>query len=227
MIPLQQVTKNIIDLSESEAFVAHYNKKDSWAKYILDKEINNGKWYDELLSQIPDDGVIIDAGANVGLFTLYLSGKNRKFYCIEPTHYHIRVMVELFEKFHIDATIYKGVLYKEDGEVGLFEEKGNSTMNRIGNGSRVNAVTLKTFLANNKLEKVDFLKLDIEGGEWAVIMEDPTIEEPLKKCSVVFIETHSGWWGGGKESDLIAKMKSFGFKHKAGKREMSHYFVRE
>lgn len=229
MIALKQISGNIIDLSESEKFNEHYKKPNSYAKYIIDREINVGFWHDSLLERLPQDAVIVDAGTNVGLFTLYLNSQRRKFYCIEPTHSHIEIAKDLFGKLNVDAEIFEGVIYNKDGEVNLFQESTNSTMNRVGQkGSPVPSLTLKSFFEKYNLEKVDLLKLDVESAEKQIVMEDETVGEAFDKCRLVFIETHpqDGFGNHVNENDIIEKMKTFGFIHKVGKREMSHYFFK-
>ena len=173
--------------------------------------------------------MIVDAGANVGLFSAYLNNGKRKFYCIEPTPAHVEIAKELFEKINCNAIIFEGVLFNKNGEVNLFEEKTNSTMNRVGGtGKGVPALTLKTFLEKYNLSNVDLLKLDVESAEQQIIMEDETVGDALQKCKLVFIEVHpqDGFGNHVDVDGIINKMKSFGFTHKEGKREMSHYFFK-
>lgn len=228
MIAMKQVNGNIIDLSVSEKFKEHYSKSNSYAKYIIDNEINTGQWHDFLFEKLSDDAVIVDAGANVGMFTAYMDGgKNRKFYCIEPTHSHVEVLEDIIIKLKLQAEIFEGVLWKEDGYINLFQEPSNSTMNRVGtSGDKVRAFTLKTLLENCKLESVDLLKLDIESAEQQVILEDSTIGEALTKCKMILIEVHpqDGFGNRVDVNAIIEKVKTFGFVHKEGVKSLSHYF---
>lgn len=231
MIPFKRADRSLIDLSVSEKFKQHYSKGQTYAKYIIENEVNPGLWFDSLLDTIAPEGVIVDAGANVGMFTAYLStakGK-RKFYCIEPTGSHVEVLRDLTEKLDIPCEIFEGVVWKENGYVCLFEEKSNSTMNRVnasGSTNEVDALTLKSLFEKWNLQHVDLLKLDIESAEQQVIMEDATVGDALKKCNVVLIEVHPQDGFGNKVDveGIINKMKSFGFIHKEGSKGLAHYF---
>ena len=231
MINLTQVNGEVIDLSISPKFVEHYNKEGAFAKFILDNELNPGSWYDDILAQLPDDATIVDVGMNVGLFTLYLPSKQRKFYCVEPCIEHIVVARELFTKFGYDYSIYSGVVYSSDGVVKLFEEPQNTTSNRVGSDGKksVESVTLKTLFENYKLDKIDLLKLDCEGAERQIILQDPTVQDALSKVKVLFLETHTGdgtvYMTVEEKDALLDKIKSFGFTYKAGNRHDSHYFI--
>ncbi len=229
LIAMKQADGKILDLSGSEKFKAHYLKGNTYAKYIIDNEINDGQWYDSLFDDLPEDAVVVDVGANVGLFAAYLNNGKRKFYCVEPTTSHIQIAAELFQKINCDASIWGGVIYNKNGTVNLFEEASNSTMNRVSaKGRSVPSMTLKSFFDAYKLDKVDLLKLDIESAEQQVILEDPTVDEPLRKCSMVFIEVHPQDGFGNKVNvdGIIDKLKSLGFVHKEGGKPMAHYFFK-
>src|ERR1035437_8676031 len=174
MINLTQVNGEVIDLSISPKFVDHYNKEGAFAKFILDNELNPGAWYDDILAQLPDDATIVDVGMNVGLFTLYLPAKQRKFYCVEPCEAHIEVAEELFSKFGYNAQIVKGVISNKCAPVRFFEEPQNTTSNRIGQDGKkvVQSNTLFNFFKIPELAKVDLLKVDAEGSERDIFLYD-------------------------------------------------------
>ena len=227
MINLITVDNQVKDLSVSPLFVSHYNKANSFAKYIIDNEINNGMWFDQILKELPDDAVIIDAGMNVGMFTVYLNKPNAKVYGIEPDENHIEIAEEVFHKLGIKANIFEGVLFNISGTVKLLSDQSNTTMTRVNDtGFAVRAITLKDFFERFKLEHVDLFKCDIEGAEAEVFLQDPTIDESLQKCSIVFVETHDGMDGKVVNVPAIrAKLESLGFTYKPGDKPCAHYFV--
>lgn len=86
------------------AKLAHFSQNpNGFTKYIIEKEINTGQWHDETLAMLPKDAVIIDAGANVGLFTIYMMPKIGMAHLIEPTRAHVEVLQDTFKylPFHI------------------------------------------------------------------------------------------------------------------------------
>ncbi len=232
MIELTQVSGELLDLSISPKFVEHYNKPSAFAKFILDNEINNGSWYDDLLANLPDDATIVDVGMNVGLFSLYLPAMHRKFYCVEPCEAHIEVAQELFDKLGYNVQIAKGVISNRVAPVKFFEEPQNTTSNRIGNDGNkiVQSNTLFNFFKIDGLEKIDLLKIDAEGSEKDIFLYDPTIGEALQKVNILFLETHTGdgtvYMTVEEKDMLLDKIKSFGFTYKAGNRHDSHYFIK-
>ena len=231
MIQLKQITGDYIDLSISEKYVQHHAQDNSYSKYIIDNEINVGL-YDEPLfnSMFEDDPVVIDGGANVGLFSLYILPKVKHVYCIEPTLSHFEVLKDIFEKLNSDKVEFHNIaLHNYDGKCNFDIRDYNTTENRITyteTDIQVECLTLKTFFKKNNIQKIDLLKLDIEGGEDAVLIHDPTIDDTLRKCRMVYVEAHPPPWGTINESDLIIKMAKLNFHHKAGNRDYSHYFFR-
>lgn len=224
---IKQISGTGLDLSVSNKFVDHYNKTNTFAKYIIDNEINKGLWFDSNLKNLDEYGNIVDIGANVGLFSLYLGGNNRKFYCIEPMKEHCDVILDLFDKFNIHGTVFQGVIHNTNGEVSFENVENNTTCNKVGDGNlKVKSLKLLDFFIENNLHEVELLKLDCEGSEQQIILEDDSVDDALRICKNVFIETHTPPWGNTDEQAIINKLKSLGFKHKKGKRDLSHYFTK-
>jgi FkbM family methyltransferase len=227
-ISMNQIDGNSIDLSVSEKFVKHYEEPNSFAKFIIDNEVNKGLWYDDVLFHLPGKSVVIDAGANVGLFSLYMLPRIGKVYCIEPSKAHCDTLADLFNKLAVSATIFNGALYNRNGPVNFEVKAENTTTNQVvakQTGVEIQAKTLSRFIDDHKIPRLDLLKIDIEGGEQQVLMEDPTANEALKLCRVVFVETHTPPWGMADEKGIINKMKSLGFDVKMGGRTQQFYFT--
>jgi|ETNvirnome_2_300_1030623.scaffolds.fasta_scaffold43169_2 FkbM family methyltransferase len=226
-ILLKQVNEEFIDLSKSEKLVNHYNKLNSYTKYIIDVEINSGIYEDEILSKLLNkDAIVIDAGANVGLFALHVLPYCKKIHCIEPTPSHFIVLSDVAAEYGKEVIeCHEVALNYYDGNCHFSEIETNTTENKISSietGIQVKCETLKTFLANTNIEKVDLLKLDIEGAEGDLLFRDPTIDQIIKdKCSAIYIECHSV----AIEMAIIQKFQIMGFQWFRANRSSSHYFV--
>lgn len=219
---LKQINGKYLDLNQFPELIEFSKKPYSFTEYIINNEINNNVWWDKVLEQSDENSVIVDAGANVGLFSLYMLPKVKELYCIEPMTEHSDVLLSL----GVGATIIKKALCNYDGTATFTINNNNTTCNKIGNGDvTVETTTLLSVFDEYNLQKIDLLKLDVEGAEKMVILEDETVGEALKRCKVVFIECHTPPWGDVNENDIINKMKSFGFNHKRGTRSLSHYFI--
>lgn len=230
-INFKQITGDIIDLSVSDKFVEHNNKSNSFSDFIINNEVNVGIYDEDLFNNIfVDNPVVIDAGANVGLFALYVLPKSKKVYCIEPTESHFNILKDLVDRFYKDKVSYHNIaLSNANGFLNFQIIEHNTTENKLTDqetGLKVKCLTLKSFFEENNINQVDLLKLDIEGGEDLVLMKDDTVDEILLKCRVVYVETHPYPHGNIDENKLVEKMTNLGFESKIGKRASSFYFFK-
>jgi len=165
-------------------------------------EILQELWIKQVYSEIfgeRTDMVVIDAGANCGLSTQYFYDHCKKIYSIEPSSEHFEALVEnkKYNKW-TKVKLYQAALANHDGTDTLHFNTGNRTANSLtndyGHGKEtVETITLETIFKENKLESVDFLKMDIEGSEDQVI-ESPGFTEVAPKIKAMVIEYHNGGW---------------------------------
>jgi FkbM family methyltransferase len=184
-----------IDLSGSNSFLNYYNNKNSYSKHIIEREINNGHYNDPQFLKIFEnkDAVVIDAGANIGLFSLYLNKVSKKIYAIEPTVEHIEVLQDLCRSNNLNNIELHDLAFNDyHGFCSFSIDDSNTTTNRISETGRlVRCTTILNFIKNVIKEPViDLLKLDIEGGEVSAVLKDPTFEECKDICNNIYIEIH-------------------------------------
>jgi FkbM family methyltransferase len=134
-----------------------------------------------LSKRLTGDFVFIDVGASVGGYALFVAGHGgprARILAVEP-------LPEIFERlvYNIDQNAFANVkavscaLADRDGEIALFVHAGNrgETSVRIvsadagGVQLRVPAKTLLSLLREEGYERVDAIKLDIEGAEDLVL----------------------------------------------------------
>lgn len=169
----------------------HFEKASSFTDVIL-HQINTERIYDNYFENFKK-GIILDIGGNIGLFSIYAQDGGNKVYALEPTPEH-------FELFKVLAKPYKNIkpfniaLSPEDGEVNFYICDANTTMNSINNkyGKEitVKGVRLDTFMKEQKIKVIDFIKVDIEGSEMIALTEE-IINNVKDIVKVWFIEAHS------------------------------------
>lgn len=116
--------------------------------------------------------VVFDCGANMGLFSALAVNRGGDVYGFEPAP-HTREYLKIYEKIYSnDLHIFPYALSDKDGEtqfyIGSNLNGENSVSNLSGTGKeciRVPTKTIDGFVRENKLERVDFIKADIEGTE--------------------------------------------------------------
>lgn len=121
----------------------------------------------------PGDSVI-DIGANIGLFSIFAAkkvGKDGRVYALEPIQKTRQVLTQNIQENKVDSVVRtfpyaigdseKEVIFTVNEELLGNSFKGHSSEN----GERVQQITLDTFVENNNIFSVNFIKADIEGAE--------------------------------------------------------------
>lgn len=192
----KDISGNLIDLSSSQKFVEHTYAQHSCVGAIVQQF--NDDFYYFLRGQ--EELNIIDLGANVGLFSLYVSPVAEKIFAVEPTPSHFALLnelVKLTNKQNIEC--HQLAIGVADGKADFHIHEGNSTMNsfikhRTNHHSDVNVEvktqTLNSFIDTlNLTSNVGFVKMDIEGFENEVIFES-SFEDAVKKIDALYVEVH-------------------------------------
>ena len=143
---------------------------------------------------------VIDAGASVGLFTQYMLNKGAKQ--VASVECDDRSIVALFSNFISNPKVkIIGVALSDiDGEKELYWKEDNPLVNSLDiNGSEfstqdnpnsktVKTTTLETLINNLNWDKIDLLKIDIEGSEWDVINTTP--DDTFQSIDKILLEYH-------------------------------------
>lgn len=200
------------DLSKSEKFLSHHNTFHSKTQAILE-QFGNG-FYSFLEDN--KDVVMIDLGANIGLFSLYMSSICSEIYSVEPTPSHVEIMKDLLENLEVKNIFpHQIAIHTKNGEEEFQLNGSNSTMNSFfrhgidpgGSDSvTVPTTTLANFIKNVVKKRVNFVKMDIEGFE-NVIVHDPSFEDAIKEIDVIYVEVHD-FEGVGKMEENVNKVTS-------------------
>jgi FkbM family methyltransferase len=204
-----------IDLSISPLFNQYYNNASSYTAHIIEKEINNNHYLDEDFLKIfkSQNAIVIDAGANIGLFSIYLNKSCTQIFAVEPTKEHADCLKEICYKLNINNIECKQIAFNNfNGFCTFMVDSSNTTTNRIANtGTLVKCQTILSFIKEHKLTYIDLLKLDIEGGEKFSVLEDPTFLECSKFCKNIYIEIHPPY---ASAEQIINLFNSMGYKTK-------------
>lgn len=163
---------------------------------IIDKE------YQPVLELIKDHKIsiesILDAGANIGLSTIYLNHflQPKEIICLEPSESTFSRLENNISKNKINAQLIQAGLWRKDsflspnlnfrdGEDWSFslEEKKDSSE------SSIQVFSIETILKKSGLKSFDFIKIDIEGGE-EELFEDDRLQNVLSKTKIITVEIH-------------------------------------
>ena len=136
---------------------------------------------------------IVDCGANLGMSIIYFKELYplAKIIAFEADEHIYKFLEKNVKSFgYSDVEIINKAVWNDDKDLKFLAEGGaggrlenNDYENQIF--KTVKSIRLKNYLKNNK---VDFLKIDIEGAEYEVIMD---CAEEIKNIDFLFIEYHS------------------------------------
>lgn len=152
--------------------------------------------------------VVLDIGAHKGYFALYVRALNETvpILCYEPEEVNYAAL-----KKHLELNKVQGVVTKNaavaDQEGTLLLNVSEDSHNHslvVAPGTtvqkKVTATTLEKIV--NKFEKVDVLKMDIEGAEFQIFETTPP--EVLQKIGTLFMEYHQ--YGPSMQADSLQKI---------------------
>lgn len=158
-----------------------------------DQEINL------ILKMVPEEGVILDIGANIGLYSRILASKRpkAKVFSFEPStepYKYLLINANLSNNiiFNIGLSDKSGIysFYEyEDDALSSFMPSNRSKLKKISNYSSVNGFELLQLL--NQANNIILIKIDVEGFEQEVINGlKPIIESqhPLMMIELIFNE---------------------------------------
>lgn len=152
-----------------------------------------------------DPKVIVDAGANIGLASIFFAEKypSSKIISIEPEINNFKFLDE-------NCTPYENIipvnaaLWNNNSDI-IIENKGYGEsgfmVKESAVGTSFKGMTLNTIVNDYKLERIDILKVDIEGSELEVFQENYNW---LSITKVLVIELHDHMKKGTSKSVFSA-----------------------
>ena len=113
--------------------------------------------------RVNKEDIVIDAGSWIGDFAAYASAKGAVVYAFEPDDKNYDVLVKTAE-LNSGIRPVKKALGSSCGRVSISGNMGTANAHEDKEGA-VEITTIDDFVRENNLERVDFIKCDIEGFE--------------------------------------------------------------
>lgn len=179
--------------------------------------------------------ILVDAGANIGTFSVYALGAwpVDSIYAFEPFPQTLEKL-----KNNINSNPHNGKIKIEpyalsgtsgdrpmDLSEGPSQSRGVLAEGDSRPSVRVHSVSLFDFFKRENLQRIDFMKMDIEGSEHDVLLNtSPEVLGQIQELALEYHPTHS-------KEPLFDKLSNSGFKlhqdHIAGPNSGVAHFVRQ
>jgi len=166
--------------------------------------------------------IAFDIGANIGGFCVHANEHFNKIYAFEPMLENFRIAESLIDKMNLyNVELYNTALYSKSGLVidlyGNFNNPITGDITLIPDAKILSkkakynkidqtceTISLKDAMEALGIELIDYLKLDCEGSEYAILENFNDYE----KIKMICIEIHD-FFGIERKINLIKKMESF------------------
>lgn len=176
-------------------------------RYI--REIIDGEQYAFALKY----PVVIDIGANIGAFSMFIYPLADKIYAIEPAKKNVENLQKTVRENKLDKIIVKQMAISNSSMVKNMERVGSAG----GGGWRLNengtipvdCKTLKDFMDDEGIDYVDLVKMDVEGHEFDIISA-PLF--PNNRIGMIIGEIHE-WFGRKKKEQFGEMIEWLGFNY--------------
>jgi FkbM family methyltransferase len=142
-----------------------------------------------------DNDVFIDVGGHTGVFAIMFNKTAKKIYSLEPFSKNFE-MLKLFTQSFQNIIPLPLAISTETKQQQLFIDNCNETQTSLilhpdcRESILVDSIRLDDFCDKYKIDKIDFLKIDIEGFELPLIL-DKSFEIVAARIGKAHIEVHN------------------------------------
>ena len=169
--------------------------------------LNQGKWEPHTFKiidyYVEPKSIVLDIGCWIGPLSLYMAAKDAAFFSIDPDptafkNFERNVGCNLSLSKHITSSNI--AITQTNDEFQLYARCGygnssSSLLNRARDNSdyvKIKGLTFQEYLKTQKLSIVDFIKMDIEGGEFQIV---DSFSDGLKKLGfpTLLLSLHYGY----------------------------------
>jgi FkbM family methyltransferase len=181
---------------------------------------------------IKNDKVLVDLGSTIGVFTAYAlqQNPNIKSVCVEMNPNFHKVCSDTF-KDNPNIIPINAAIYKTSGETvelksirGDFYDLGNTVIPNLYHNQdhklNVNTISLEDVIKQCDIERINLLKVDIEGYEYELF--ENLSDEILDKIDKILLEFHRAH-NPMRRLNLINRLMIKGFKFETYDKKVNFY----
>jgi len=179
-----------------------------------------------LLPLLKPGMTVFDIGANIGYYTLLMArkvGRAGRVHAFEINDHVIDLLAQNLQRANVgNVTLVRRAVARTTGEVEFFvpragdEAEGSlrkSARYDAARTVRVASVSLDDYIRENKIEKVDLMKIDVEGAEYEVFEGAKNLLSSEHRPIIMFEALDTACMGFGVSwLDVVEKLKSFDYR---------------
>lgn len=177
-----------------------------------------------VLKLLPENPVVIDIGANFGIYSILIASfcSDSQVHSFEPVPHTASLLRSNVERNGVDEriTINNVAVGSESGKFLITTDRyaGNyllTNKNYNGNAEEVSIIRLDDYVAQKGLNRIDFIKCDVEGAEFLVMKGASHVLASLRP--IVMLEIAEEWTRrfGFSSDDIKAFMCDAGYECKS------------
>ena len=158
--------------------------------------------------------MVIDVGANVGVFSLFAARFARLVYALEPASSNYSRLVSNTSR--VKNIVALNCACAAHSGRGSLDVSGSPVVFSLMTGSSdtaqesVDVISLAALFERYGIDRCDYLKLDCEGAEFEIILEaDASL---LNRVRRIAMEYHDHLSNNYSHVDILEKLKILGFQ---------------
>lgn len=204
----------VIKAGEHNRFRVRVNSSD----ILLIWEIWKLRAYEDTRCPINPQDTVVDIGAHIGVFSVWAAQKANlgTVYAYEASQANFELLKENRGLNHSQNLQVKNLaIFNKPGNFDFYLPGGNGALGSLLQDQHavketVTAITLEKLFEDNGLDHVDYLKLDVEGAEYPILLNCPA--EILSRIKHLILEYHEFEGAPWRQQDLERHLLSHGFQ---------------
>ena len=170
-----------------------------------------------IMKILRDRDTFVDVGAGIGDYSLIAAGKIKKgkVYAFEPVDSSLKNFREniRINEFQDRIKVFENVVSEKTGNERFVCETVSevSSIGRKGLGKLKKAISLDNFAKVEKIKRINFLKIDVEGAEMKILRGAKGLLMAKKVDYILFEINKKSKNYGYRPDDLIRLLSGYGY----------------